>query len=64
MITFKDLEKPVLISLYDMQGKLILQQSTNGRGLAVLNTIKLSNGMYLLEVTEGENKAVYKVEKN
>jgi hypothetical protein len=61
-LEIKDYDKPILISLYDMQGKLILQQAP-AKGFAVLNTAALSLGLYLLEITDGENKACYKVEK-
>ena len=63
IIEILEYEKPVLISMYDMQGKLILQQRPSSKGLTVLNTTSLSSGLYLFEITDGENKASYKVEK-
>jgi hypothetical protein len=62
-LEIKDYEKPILISLFDMQGKLILQQQATAKGGTIIHTTKLNSGLYLLEITDGENKASYKVEK-
>ncbi len=63
ILEITDLKKPVIIILYDMQGKLILEEKNVLKATVKLNTSNLSTGMYLLEITDGENKASYKVEK-
>jgi hypothetical protein len=62
-LEIKDYDKPIIISLFDMQGKLILQQQSASTMHVVFNTVALSEGLYLLEISDGKNKATYKVVK-
>ncbi len=62
-ISLLNFDKPLLISLYDLQGKLILRQNSVGKTTIVLSTTSLNAGVYLLELSSADESVSYKVEK-
>ncbi len=54
-------DSPTLIRLFNLQGKAIYQKHVNGQKLVINRTVFKANGVYLLEVNEGENVTRQKI---
>jgi len=62
-IEMSGIEGQVNISIHDMQGRTIICQNEYSPDLIMIDTSNLNEGLYLLEIINGENKAIYKVAK-
>jgi hypothetical protein len=62
-LEFTEFEKEINISLYDVQGKLVLDESSPATNNFELDCKRLSSGLYFLVVNDGKNRAMFKVEK-
>jgi len=62
-VWIKGIEKKTVIKVYDLMGKIVMQQGSNTT-LAQLNISKLPAGFYLVNVNNGKENRSAKFIKN
>lgn len=63
LITFSDKQENVYLTLRSMSGQILFREHYTQVNRLTLPTTNLSNGIYALEVSDGEHKAILKVVK-
>jgi hypothetical protein len=63
MIGLRSQEQPLLVSMYDMQGRVVLQRRLTAQAKQVLDISSLPNGTYLLDMVQGTSRYQGKVIK-
>jgi hypothetical protein len=57
-------KNPLTVTLYSMEGKKLSEYRMASRSRITLHTSSFANGVYILEVSDGESKFSKRVEKN
>lgn len=63
MIGLRSQEQPLLVSMYDMQGRVVLQRRLTAQAKQALDISSLPNGTYLLDMVQGTSRYQGKVIK-